>query len=56
MGYNLATEKSPNLRKIQDWEILLTPYTSLLHKEIYDIPFILLIGWRVNQVYLMNST
>ena len=47
MGYNLATGKVP-LIYMQNSGLgnFINPYTSLLHKEIYDIPFILLIGWR----------
>jgi len=47
MGYHLATGKVP-LIYLQNSGLgnLVNPYTSLLHKEIYQIPFVLLIGWR----------
>ena len=47
MGYNLATGKVP-LIYMQNSGLgnFINPYASLLHKNIYDIPFILLIGWR----------
>ena len=47
MGYHLATGKIP-LIYLQNSGLgnLVNPYTSLLHKEIYQIPFVLLIGWR----------
>ena len=47
MGFNLATNKIP-LIYMQNSGLgnFVNPYTSLLHKDIYDIPFILLVGWR----------
>ena len=47
MGYHLATGNYP-LIYLQNSGLgnLVNPYTSLLHKEIYKIPFILLVGWR----------
>ena len=47
MGYHLATGNYP-LIYLQNSGLgnLVNPYTSLLHKEIYKIPFVLLIGWR----------
>ena len=47
MGYNIATEKVP-LIYMQNSGLgnFINPYTSLLHKDIYKIPFILLVGWR----------
>ena len=47
MGYHLATGNIP-LIYLQNSGLgnLVNPYTSLLHKEIYQIPFVLLIGWR----------
>ena len=47
MGYNLATNKIP-LIYMQNSGLgnFVNPYTSLLHKDIYNIPFILLVGWR----------
>lgn len=47
MGYNLATGKTP-LIYMQNSGLgnFVNPYTSLLHKEIYNIPFLLLVGWR----------
>ena len=45
MGYNLATKKTP-LIYMQNSGLgnFINPYVSLLHREIYDIPFVLLIG------------
>ena len=47
MGYYLATGKYP-LIYLQNSGLgnIINPYTSLLHEEIYKIPFVLLIGWR----------
>lgn len=47
MGYYLATNKIP-LIYMQNSGLgnIINPYTSLLHKKIYNIPFLLLIGWR----------
>ena len=47
MGFNLATNKIP-LIYMQNSGLgnFVNPYTSLLHKDIYNIPFILLVGWR----------
>ena len=47
MGYHLSTGNYP-LIYLQNSGLgnLVNPYTSLLHKEIYKIPFILLVGWR----------
>ena len=47
MGYNLSTQKIP-LIYLQNSGLgnIVNPYVSLLHKEIYNIPFVLLIGWR----------
>ena len=47
MGYNLATNKIPlNYMQNSGLGNFVNPYTSLLHKDIYNIPFILLVGWR----------
>ena len=47
MGYYLATNKVP-LIYMQNSGLgnIINPYSSLLHKKIYNIPFLLLIGWR----------
>jgi phosphonopyruvate decarboxylase len=47
MGYHLSSGKTP-LVYMQNSGLgnFINPYTSLLNKEIYDIPFILLVGWR----------
>ena len=47
MGYHLSSGNYP-LIYLQNSGLgnLVNPYTSLLHKEIYKIPFILLVGWR----------
>tara|TARA_Y100001970_G_scaffold292571_1_gene434386 strand:- start:189 stop:1313 length:1125 start_codon:yes stop_codon:yes gene_type:complete len=47
MGYNLATQKVPLIyMQNSGFGNFINPYTSLLHKDVYNIPFILLIGWR----------
>ena len=40
MGYNLATDKYP-LIYMQNSGLgnIVNPYTSLMHSEVYDIPF-----------------
>ena len=47
MGYHLSSEKIP-LIYMQNSGLgnFVNPYTSLVHKDIYDIPFVLLVGWR----------
>ena len=47
MGYYLSSSKIP-LVYMQNSGLgnFINPYTSLLNKEVYDIPFILLVGWR----------
>jgi len=47
MGYYLASNKIP-LIYMQNSGLgnIVNPYTSLLHRKIYDIPFLLLVGWR----------
>ncbi len=47
MGYYLVTNKIP-LIYMQNSGLgnIVNPYSSLLHKKIYNIPFLLLIGWR----------
>lgn len=47
MGYNLSTEKVPVIY-LQNSGLgnIVNPYNSLLNDNIYDIPFLLLIGWR----------
>jgi phosphonopyruvate decarboxylase len=47
MGYYLSSGKTP-LIYMQNSGLgnFINPFTSLLNKEIYDIPFLLLIGWR----------
>ena len=47
MGYHLATNRVP-LIYMQNSGLgnIVNPYNSLLHKNIYNIPFLLLIGWR----------
>ncbi len=47
MGYFLASKKVP-LIYMQNSGLgnIVNPYSSLLHKKIYNIPFILLVGWR----------
>lgn len=46
-GYNLATGKTP-LVYMQNSGLgnAVNPLTSLTHEEIYEIPMILLVGWR----------
>tara|TARA_B100000427_G_scaffold214128_1_gene178608 strand:+ start:4295 stop:5416 length:1122 start_codon:yes stop_codon:yes gene_type:complete len=47
MGYNLATQKVPLIyMQNSGFGNFINPYTSLLHKDVYNIPFVLLIGWR----------
>jgi len=47
MGHNLATRKVP-LIYMQNSGLgnFINPYTSLLHRSVYKIPFVLLLGWR----------
>lgn len=47
MGHNLATGKVP-LIYMQNSGLgnFINPYTSLLHSSVYNIPFVLLLGWR----------
>ena len=47
MGYHLATGETP-LIYMQNSGLgnFINPYTSLMHQDVYDIPFLLLVGWR----------
>ena len=47
IGYYLATSKVP-LIYMQNSGLgnIINPYSSLLHNKIYNIPFLLLVGWR----------
>jgi len=47
MGYHLKTNKVPLIyMQNSGFGNFINPYVSLLHKEIYNIPFVMLVGWR----------
>ena len=47
MGYSLGTGRTP-LIYMQNSGLgnIINPYTSLLNSDVYNIPFVLLVGWR----------
>ena len=49
MGHHLSTGKIPAIY-MQNSGLgnFVNPYVSLMHKEIYNIPFLLIVGWRGN--------
>ena len=47
MGYNLSTKKAAVVY-MQNSGLgnIVNPYSSLLNENIYNIPFLLIVGWR----------
>ena len=46
VGYHLATKNPTSLSTKVWFRYLINPLTSVVHKNVYSIPMVFLIGWR----------
>ena len=46
MGYNLSTKTAVVYMQNSGLGNIVNPYSSLLNENIYNIPFLLIVGWR----------